>query len=83
MSAREVNEIASSPRGVTVDPAEQKSQQSKSEERNRVAERATNAAPAPTGSVAEVMQGTKGVSQSIATITKGGKVEFEKLGQKG
>jgi DsbC/DsbD-like thiol-disulfide interchange protein len=82
LSAREVDEIASSPRGVTVDPTVQKDQPSKDEESRKAAEEAVNAAPAPSRSVDDLTQETKGTSQNVAKVTRDGKVEFEKPDQK-
>lgn len=82
MSSREVNEVASSPRGVTVDPTGQKAQSSKEEEYNRAAEEAVNAGPGATRSVGDLTQEIKGTDQHIANVTKGGNVEIEKPGQK-
>lgn len=70
MSAREVNEIADSPRGVTINPTEQKKQSSE----------AAEAAPSPPPE--ELTHEIKGTNQSIANVTTEGKVEFEKPGQK-
>ena len=81
MTSRDVNEIASSPRGLTVDPAEQKKQQSKTEEHIRAIEDATKIPSTPTEPVDDVLQKTKVIRQGFATISKEGKVEFKKLGQ--
>ena len=73
MSAREVNEIADSPRGVTIDPTEQKQQPSQDTE---------SGSPVPPRPADDSIQETKGTSQSIASVSKDGKVEFEKPSQK-
>lgn len=70
MSAREVNEIADSPRGVTIDPTEA----------NKQPPEAVGATPSPRQD--ELKHEMKGTHQSIANITDEGKVEFEKPGQK-
>ncbi|RJE20655.1 hypothetical protein PHISCL_06998 [Aspergillus sclerotialis] len=73
MSAREVNEIADSPRGVTINPTEQKQQPSQDAESD---------SPVPPRPAGDSIQEAKGTNQSIASVTKEGKVEFEKPGQK-
>lgn len=83
MSAREVNEIASSPRGLTIDPDEPRKPTTEKEEYKEAAKEAVSAAPdAPSRSVDDLTQEVKGTSQHIAEVTKNGKVEFEKPGQK-
>ncbi|KAE8150440.1 altered inheritance of mitochondria protein 24, mitochondrial [Aspergillus avenaceus] len=84
LSSREVNEIASTPRGLTVGPANPADTKklSADEEYRKAAEEAVNAAPVPSRSVEALEQEIKGSAQSIATLTKEGKVIFEKPGQK-
>lgn len=73
MSAREVNEIADSPRGVTIDPTEQKQQPT---------QEIDSAGIEPPRPAEHAAHEEKGTGQSIASVTKEGKVEFEKPGQK-
>lgn len=70
MSAQEVNEIAESPRGVTISPTEPNKQSSEAAE------------TAPTPQPDELTHQVKGTDQSIASVTNEGKVGFEKPGQK-
>ncbi|RAL09661.1 AIM24 family protein [Aspergillus homomorphus CBS 101889] len=77
LTTHEVNEIASAPRGLTIGPA--KPQTSAEDPVRRAAEEAVNAAPVPSRTVDELFQEAKGTAQSIAKLTKDGKVIFEKL----
>lgn len=80
MSAREVNEIADSPRGLTVGPTE--SIGDKDEEAfKKSVEAATNAGPVPTRSAEDITNEVKGVTQNVAKLTNEGKVIIEKVGQ--
>lgn len=83
LTSQEVNEIASAPRGLTIGPAKpaEEKKPSADEEYRRAAEEAVNAAPAPTRTVEQLEQEVRGSAQSIATLTKEGKVIFEKAGQ--
>lgn len=85
MSAREVNEIADTPRGVTADAVkilEDRQQGPTTSQYKQAAEEAVNAAPGPSRSVEQLTQDIKGTSQSVARITKDGNVVFEKPDQK-
>ncbi|BAE57588.1 unnamed protein product [Aspergillus oryzae RIB40] len=83
LTSHEVNEIASAPRGLTIGPAKpaEEKKPSADEEYRKAAEEAVNAAPAPTRTVEQLEQEIRGSAQSIATLTKEGKVIFEKPGQ--
>lgn len=90
MSDQEVNEIADTPAGTTIDVTHRlenrsgsSSGQTKEGEKSdyqRAAEDAVSQAPVPSRTVEELTQEIKGVGQSIATI-RDGKVEIEKLRQ--
>ncbi|GAB1216711.1 Altered inheritance of mitochondria protein 24, mitochondrial [Aspergillus terreus] len=76
LTTHEVNEIADSPRGLTIGPR-------KPSEDKKTAEEALQPTPdAPSRSVDDLIQEVEGSAQRIATITKEGKVFFEKAGQK-
>lgn len=83
LSDREVNEIADSPAGVTRDAVkglEHESQADK-DEFKKAAEEAVSEAKAPgipQRSAEQLMQEIRGTKQSLATVRKDGKVEFEK-----
>ncbi|KJK64752.1 Mitochondrial biogenesis AIM24 [Aspergillus parasiticus SU-1] len=83
LTSHEVNEIASAPRGLTIGPAKpaEEKKPSADEEYRKAAEEAVNAAPAPTRTVEQLEQEVRGSAQSIATLTKEGKVIFEKPAQ--
>lgn len=82
LTSHEVNEIANAPRGLTIGPAKPAEKNpSANNEYRKAAEEAINAAPAPTRTVEELEQEIKGSAQSIATLTKEGKVIFEKPSQ--
>ncbi|KAL4977447.1 altered inheritance of mitochondria protein 24, mitochondrial [Aspergillus desertorum] len=77
LSTQEVNEFASTPRGLTIFPT-------KPEEKEKVSEQAKKASVRKvpgSRTVDEIEQEIKGVTQSIAVLTKEGKVVFEKSGQ--
>ncbi|GAB1194854.1 hypothetical protein APSETT444_004105 [Aspergillus pseudonomiae] len=76
LTSHEVNEIASAPRGLTIGPAKPAE-----EKKSSADEEAVNAAPAPTRTIEQLEQEVRGSAQSIATLTKEGKVIFEKPGQ--
>ncbi|EED17646.1 mitochondrial protein Fmp26, putative [Talaromyces stipitatus ATCC 10500] len=87
MSDKEVNEIADTPTGATLDAINKlEARTSPSTNENdkidyqRAAEEAVSQAPGPSRTVEGLTQEIKGVSQTIATI-RDGKVEFEKLKQ--
>ncbi|KAB8079455.1 mitochondrial biogenesis AIM24-domain-containing protein [Aspergillus leporis] len=82
LTSHEANEIASSPRGLTIGPAKpaEEKKPSADEQWRKEAEEAINVAPAPRRTVEELEQEIKGSAQSIATLTKEGKVIFEKPG---
>ncbi|KAL4787213.1 mitochondrial biogenesis AIM24-domain-containing protein [Aspergillus varians] len=75
LSTQEVNELASAPRGLTILPT--------NSDRKQAPDADESSATKLPGSrtVEEVEQEIKGVSQSIAVLTKEGKVTFEKPGQ--
>ncbi|KAL5045216.1 altered inheritance of mitochondria protein 24, mitochondrial [Aspergillus fruticulosus] len=78
LSTQEVNEFASTPRGLTIFPT-------KPEEKQQVPEQPekSDVRKVPgTRTVDEIEQEIKGVTQSIAILTKEGKVVFEKPGQR-
>ncbi|PYI30273.1 hypothetical protein BP00DRAFT_210654 [Aspergillus indologenus CBS 114.80] len=77
LTTHEVNELASAPRGLTIGPA--KPPTPAEEASRKAAEEAVNAAPAPSRTVDDLFQEAKGTSQSVARLTKDGKVVFEKL----
>lgn len=81
LSSREVNEIADTPRGVTVDALKriEHQQTSTTEDASRQAtDDDRSAASAPTRSAEAVEQEVRGTSQSFARVGKDGKVVFEK-----
>jgi len=83
MSAREINEIADTPRGLTFDltnPAKQP--RVDGEEFKNVAHDAVHAGPGPSRTIEELENEMKGISQSIATLTREGKVIIEKIAEK-
>ncbi|GFF23858.1 altered inheritance of mitochondria protein 24, mitochondrial [Aspergillus udagawae] len=83
MSAREINEIADTPRGLTFDPTKSTEQpRVAGEEFRNVAHEAVNAGPGPSRTIEELENEVKGISQSIATLTKEGKVIIEKVAEK-
>jgi hypothetical protein len=83
MSAREINEIADTPRGLTFDPTKSTEQpRVAGEEFRNVAHEAVNAGPEPSRTIEELENEMKGISQSIATLTKEGKVIIEKVAEK-
>ncbi|KAL5355173.1 altered inheritance of mitochondria protein 24, mitochondrial [Aspergillus floccosus] len=76
LTTHEVNEIADSPRGLTIGPR-------KPSEDKKTAEEALQPTPgAPSRSVDDLINEVEGSAQSIANITKEGKVIFEKAGRK-
>ncbi|KAL3429666.1 altered inheritance of mitochondria protein 24, mitochondrial [Aspergillus tetrazonus] len=77
LSTQEVNEFASTPRGLTIAPTklEEKQKGSEQDEKDDV-----HKVPG-TRSVDEIEQEIKGVTQRIAVLTKEGKVVFQKPGQ--
>ncbi|KAL1989857.1 hypothetical protein VTN49DRAFT_7054 [Thermomyces lanuginosus] len=78
MSDREVNEIADTPPGVTLDLANRLEAQRQKSDYERAAQEAVSEAPvAPSRTVPELTSDLKGVSQSVATV-RGDKVEFER-----
>ncbi|KAL4892672.1 altered inheritance of mitochondria protein 24, mitochondrial [Aspergillus ambiguus] len=77
LSAREVNEIANSPRGLTIGP------RTPSEDKKATEEILQPTPDAPSRSVDDLVNEVEGSAQRIANITKEGKVFFEKPGQKG
>ncbi|KAG2024336.1 hypothetical protein GB937_003991 [Aspergillus fischeri] len=83
MSAREINEIADTPRGLTFDPTTSAKQpRVDGEEFRNVAHDAVHAGPGPSRTIEELENEMKGISQSIATLTKEGKVIIEKIAEK-
>ncbi|OJJ05728.1 hypothetical protein ASPVEDRAFT_45232 [Aspergillus versicolor CBS 583.65] len=72
LSSREVDELASAPRGLTILPTESAGKQQATD--------AGESAKKSPGSrtIGEIEQEIEGVSQSIAVLTKEGKVTFEK-----
>lgn len=83
MSDREVNEIADTPPGTTLDVINRLEAGRQKSDYERAAEDAVSEAPeVPSRTVSELTNELKGVSQSVATI-RDGKVEFERTGQKG
>lgn len=72
LSSREVDELASAPRGLTILPTESAEQQA-----TGAGESAAKNAPG-SRTIGEIEQEIEGVSQSIAVLTKEGKVTFEK-----
>ncbi|OOG00476.1 hypothetical protein ASPCADRAFT_202339 [Aspergillus carbonarius ITEM 5010] len=84
LTTHEVNELASAPRGLTIGPAkptEEKRQPTAEDEYRKAAEESVNAGPGPSRTVEALTNEVKGTSQSVATLTKDGKVIFEKPGQ--
>ncbi|QKX63564.1 uncharacterized protein TRUGW13939_10735 [Talaromyces rugulosus] len=84
LSDREVNEIADTPAGTTLNAAnklEDSASAAQKSDYQKAAEEAVSQAPVPSRTVDELTQEIKGVSQSIATV-QGGKVQFEKPGAK-
>ncbi|RAH74789.1 AIM24 family protein [Aspergillus aculeatinus CBS 121060] len=77
LTKHEVNELASAPRGLTIGPA--KPPTPAEEASRKAAEEAVNAAPVPSRTADDLFQEAKGTSQSVARLTKDGKVVFEKL----
>ncbi|OJJ98032.1 hypothetical protein ASPACDRAFT_80143 [Aspergillus aculeatus ATCC 16872] len=77
LTKHEVNELASAPRGLTIGPA--KPPTPAEEASRKAAEEAVNAAPVPSRTPDDLFQEAKGTSQSVARLTKDGKVVFEKL----
>ncbi|RAH46116.1 AIM24 family protein [Aspergillus brunneoviolaceus CBS 621.78] len=77
LTKHEVNELASAPRGLTIGPA--KPPTPAEEASRKAAEEAVNAAPVPSRTANDLFQEAKGTSQSVARLTKDGKVVFEKL----
>ncbi|GKZ61072.1 altered inheritance of mitochondria protein 24, mitochondrial [Aspergillus niger] len=80
LTSHEVNEIASAPRGLTIGPA--KPTEGKHQPADvyvKAAEEAVNAGPGPHRTVDELTNELKGTEQSIATLTKEGKVIIEKI----
>ncbi|RAK71839.1 AIM24 family protein [Aspergillus fijiensis CBS 313.89] len=77
LTKHEVNELASAPRGLTIGPA--KPPTPAEEASRKAAEEAVNAAPVPSRTANDLFQEAKGTSQSVARLTKNGKVVFEKL----
>ncbi|KAL5334725.1 mitochondrial biogenesis AIM24-domain-containing protein [Aspergillus crustosus] len=75
LSTHEVNELASAPRGLTIPPANTEQQQA-----HATGEAAARDVPG-SRTVEEIEQEVKGVTSSIAVLTKEGKVIFEKPGQ--
>ncbi|KAJ5574607.1 Mitochondrial biogenesis protein AIM24 [Penicillium hetheringtonii] len=75
LSDRQVNEIANTPRGLTMTAQEAETQSRKE------AEKAVNGVPDIARSVEDLTQEIAGVSQSVAKIRKDGKVEVEEVGQ--
>ena len=71
LSARQVNEIADSPRG-TIAEREQEAENKKTEE----------AVNPPTRPVEQIEQDVKGVDQNVATVTNSGDVQIGKDGLK-
>lgn len=83
LTSHEVNEIASAPRGLTIGPAKPtEGKRQPGDEYVKAAEEAVNAGPGPHRTVDELTNELKGTEQSIATLTKEGKVIIEKAGQK-
>ncbi|KAH1493418.1 Altered inheritance of mitochondria protein 24, mitochondrial [Aspergillus fumigatus] len=83
MSAREINEIADTPRGLTFDPTNPaKKPRVDGEEFKNVAHDAVHAGPGPSRTIEELENEMKGISQSIATLTREGKVIIEKIAEK-
>lgn len=83
LSEREVNEIADSPRGLTLGPSKEAEQQKNEEDKFREdAEKATHAAPVPSRSVDDLTNEIRGFDQKIANLTQEGKVIFEKPDEK-
>jgi hypothetical protein len=83
MSAREINEIADTPRGLTFDPTNSAKQpRVDGDEFRNVAHDAVHAGPGPSRTIEELENEMKGISQSIATLTKEGKVIIEKIAEK-
>lgn len=72
LSSREVDELASAPRGLTILSTESVEQQA-----TGAGESAAKNAPG-SRTIGEIEQEIEGVSQSIAVLTKEGKVTFEK-----
>jgi hypothetical protein len=75
LSTEDANEIANVPRGFTK-PASQPKEGEKTE-----AEKAVSNIPGLERSVEEMEQEARGVSQSVAKVHKGGKVEIEEVGR--
>ncbi|RHZ69400.1 Altered inheritance of mitochondria protein 24, mitochondrial [Aspergillus turcosus] len=83
MSTREINEIADTPRGLTFDPTKSAEQpRAAGVEFRNVGEEAVSAGPGPSRTFEDLENELKGISQSIATLTKEGKVIIEKIDQK-
>lgn len=86
LSEREANEIAGSPRGLSLKggPASQKSEHQSNDNKSgeekfrEEAEKATHAAPVPARSVEQLSNEVRGVDQKIAKLTEEGKVIFDK-----
>lgn len=76
LSGREVNEIASTPRGLT---SSQPSQPSEAEKQKEAEETLGNSSDI-SRSFEDLSQEIRGVSQSVAKIRADGKVEIEKKG---
>lgn len=72
LSSREVDELASAPRGLTILPTESAGKQQATD-----ADESAKKAPG-SRTIGEIEQEIEGVSQSIAVLTKEGKVTFEK-----
>lgn len=90
MSDQEVNEIADTPAGTTIDVTHRlenrsgsspgQTKEGEKSDYQRATEHAVSQAPVPSRTVEELTQEIKGVGQSIAII-RDGKVEIEKLRQ--
>lgn len=72
LSSREVDELASAPRGLTILPTESAGKQQATD-----ADESAKKSPG-SRTIGEIEQEIEGVSQSIAVLTKEGKVTFEK-----
>ncbi|EAW06912.1 AIM24 family protein [Aspergillus clavatus NRRL 1] len=85
MSTREINEIADTPRGLTFDPtksAGDNKPKSPEEQYRESLEEVIKTEPGSGRTVEELENELRGVSQSIAILTKEGEVIFEKVNRK-
>ncbi|KAL4875825.1 mitochondrial biogenesis AIM24-domain-containing protein [Aspergillus karnatakaensis] len=76
LTTHEVNELASAPRGLTILPAKPEAKEDASTSDGTPVRKVPGSR-----TVDEIEQEIKGVSQSVAVLTKEGKVIFEKPGQ--